>query len=94
VAYRWFCIAVLQGGSPAETYLRPVLRRLAQSLPDAVSIEHQAAEWRQIHPNHDLFVYANDMNPKYFPIQEVYAVPHTSKPEVADQTQQPNQARD
>ncbi len=90
VAYRWFCIAVLQGGSPAETYLRPGLRGLAQSLPDAASIEHEAAEWRQIHPNHDLFVYANEMNPKYFPIQEVYAVPHTPKPEIGHQTGQPN----
>jgi uncharacterized protein len=89
-AYRWFCIAVLQGGSPAEIYLRPGLHRLASSLPDAAFIEHEAAEWRQIHPNHDLFVFANEMNPKYFPIQEVYAVPHTPKPEVRDQTEQPN----
>ena len=89
-AYRWFCIAVLQGGSPAETYLRPGLRRLAQSLPDPASVEHEAAAWRQIHPNRDLFVYANEMNPKYFPIQEVYAVPHTPKAEVGDQPEQPN----
>jgi uncharacterized protein len=89
-AYRWFCIAVLQGGSPAETYLRPGLRRLAASLPDAASVEHEAAEWRQIHPNRDLFVYADEMNPKYFPIQEVYAVPHTPKAEDGDQTEQPN----
>ncbi len=89
-AYRWFCIAVLQGGSPAEAYLRPGLLGLAQSLPDAASIEQQAAEWQQIHPNHDLFVYANKMNPKYFPIQEVYAVPHTPKPEIGHQTGQPN----
>jgi TPR repeat protein len=90
VAYRWFCIAVLQGGSPAETYLRPGLRRLATSLPDAASVEQEAAAWRQIHPNRDLFVYANEMNPKYFPIQEVYATPHTPKAEVGDQTEQPN----
>jgi uncharacterized protein len=90
VAYRWFCIAVLQGGSPAETYLRPGLRRLAASLPDAASVEQEAAAWRQIHPNRDLFVYANEMNPKYFPIQEVYATPHTPKPEAGDQTKQPN----
>jgi TPR repeat protein len=90
VAYRWFCIAVLQGGSPAETYLRPGLRRLATSLPDAASVEQEAAAWRQIHPNRDLFVYVNEMNPKYFPIQEVYATPNTPKPEVGDQTEQPN----
>jgi hypothetical protein len=59
-------------------------------LPDAASVEQDAAAWRQIHPNHDLFVYANEMNPKYFPIQEVYATPHTPKPEAGDQTQQPN----
>jgi len=90
VAYRWFCIAVLQGGSPAETYLRPGLRRLATSLPDAASVEQEAVTWRQIHPNRDLFVYVNEMNPKYFPIQEVYATPNTPKPEVGDQTEQPN----
>jgi uncharacterized protein len=89
-AYRWFCIAVLQGGSPAETYLRPGLQRMERSLADAASIEREAAAWRQIHPNRDLFVYANEMNPKYFPIQEVYAVPHTPKPEVGNQTGQPN----
>jgi TPR repeat protein len=90
VAYRWFCIAVLQGGTPAKTYLRPGLRRLAQNLTDAASVEHEATAWRQIHPNHDLFVYANEMNPKYFPIQEVYAVPHAPKAEVGDQPEQPN----
>jgi hypothetical protein len=90
VAYRWFCIAVLQGGSQAGTYLRPGLRRLAASLPDAASIEQEAAAWRQIHPNRDLFVYASEMNPKYFPIQEVYATPHTPNAEVGDQTKQPN----
>jgi TPR repeat protein len=90
VAYRWFCIAVLQGGSPAETYLRPDLRRLARSVADSASVEQEAAVWRQVHPNHDLFVFANEMNPKYFPIQEVYATPHTPKAEVGNQTEQPN----
>src|ERR1700733_7736546 len=37
-AYRLFCIAALQGGSPAETYLRPGLRRMAQRLADAASV--------------------------------------------------------
>lgn len=89
-AYRWFCIAVLQGGSPAETYLRPGLSRLAASLPEAASIQQEAEAWRQIHPNHDLFVYGNEMKPKYFPIQEVYALPHTPKVEVGDQTNRPD----
>jgi TPR repeat protein len=90
VAYRWFCIAVLQGGRPAETYLRPGLQRMARNLADATIVEQEAAAWRQIHPNHDLFVYTNEMNPKYFPIQEVYAMPHTQQPEAGDQTEQPN----
>src|SRR5579859_1587905 len=90
VAYRWFCIAVLQGGSPAETYLHPGLRRMAASLPDAASLEQEAAVWRQSHPNRDLFVYTNEMNPKYFPIQEVYATPHTPQGEAGDQTKRPN----
>ena len=89
-AYRWFCIAVLQGGSPAEAYLGTGLQRMARNLADADSIQQEAAEWRQIHPNHDVFVYANQMNPKYFPIQEVYAVPHTPTPEAGDQTGHPN----
>jgi hypothetical protein len=90
VAYRWFCIAVMQGGSPAETYLRPDLQRMARSLADAASVQQEAAAWQHIHPNRDLFVYTNEMNPKYFPIQEVYATPHTPKAEVGDQTEQPN----
>ena len=90
VAYRWFCIAILQGGSPAETYLRPGLRRLAASLLDAASIEQEAAAWQQIHPNRDLFFYADKMKPKYFPIQEVYATPHTPNAEADDQTEQPD----
>jgi uncharacterized protein len=90
VAYRWYCIAVLQGGGPAETYLRPGLHRMASSLSDAASVEQEAAAWRKIHPNRDVFVYGNEMNPKYFPIQEVYAVPNAPKPEVGNQTEQPN----
>ena len=93
VAYRWFYIAVLQGGSPAETYLRPALRRLAASLPDVASIEQEATAWRQTHPNCDLFVYSDEMNPKHIPIQdiqEVYATPHTPKAQDGDQTKQPN----
>ena len=91
-AYRWFRIAVLQGGSAAETYLRPELQRMAKSVADTASVEQEAAEWLQMHPNHDLFVYGNELNPKYFPIQEVYATAHapTVDNEVGNQTEQPN----
>ncbi len=40
------------------------------------SVEQEAAAWLQMHPNHDLFVFKNELNPKYFPIQEVYATAH------------------
>jgi TPR repeat protein len=91
-AYRWYRIAVLQGWSPAETYLRPGLQRLARSVADPASVEQEAAAWLQMHPNHDLFVFANEMNPKYFPIQEVYATAHTPSvdQEVGHQTEEPD----
>jgi TPR repeat protein len=91
-AYRWYRIAVLQGGNPAETYLRLGLQRLARTLPDPASVEQEAAAWLQMHPNHDLFVFANEMTPKYFPIQEVYATAHglAGDQDVGHQTEQPN----
>jgi TPR repeat protein len=72
-AYRWFRIAVLQGGSTAESSLHLELQRLATSMAETASTEQEAAAWVQMHPNHDLFVFKNELNPKYFPIQEVYA---------------------
>jgi TPR repeat protein len=91
-AYRWFRIAASQGGSPAQTYLHSELQRLATSVADTASAEQEAAEWLQTHPNHDLFVYGNELNPKYFPIQEVYATAHapSADNEVGNQTEQPN----
>jgi uncharacterized protein len=88
-AYRWFRIAVLQGGSPAETYLRPELRRMAKNVTDTASIDQEAGEWLQVHPHHDLFVLRNEL--KYFPIQEVYATAHAPVDnEAGNQTEQPN----
>ena len=91
-AYRWFRIAVLQGASAAETYLRPELKRMAKSGTDTASVEQEAAAWLQMHPHHDLFVWGNEQTPKYFPIQEVYATAHTPivDNEVGNQTEQPN----
>jgi TPR repeat protein len=71
--YRWYRIAVLQGGSPAEAYVHPELQRLAKSIADPSAIEQEATAWQQMHPNHDFFVFKNGFDPKYFPIQEVYA---------------------
>jgi TPR repeat protein len=76
-AYRWFRIAVLQGGSPAESFLRAELQRLATSVPGTASVEQEASAWLELHPNHDVFVFKNELNPKYFPIQEVYATAQT-----------------
>ena len=72
-AYRWLRIAILQGGSPAETYVHHELQRLAKSLADTSSADQEAALWMQMHPDRELFAFANEMNAKYFPIQEVYA---------------------
>jgi TPR repeat protein len=80
-AYRWYRIAVLQGGSPAEAYLHLELQRLATSVGDTASAEQEAEAWVQMHPNHDLFVFKNEINPKYFPIQEVYATAQAPKVE-------------
>jgi uncharacterized protein len=87
-AYRWLRIAVLQGGNPAEHELQ----RLARSLADTTSADQEAAVWLQLHPNHDLFVFTNEMNPEYFPIQEVYATAHAPAVdnEVENQAEEPN----
>jgi TPR repeat protein len=87
-AYRWLRIAVLQGGSPAETYVHHELQRLARALADPASTDKEAAEWLQSHPDRDLFAFANQMNATYFPIQEVYA-PAVDK-EVESQAEEPN----
>ena len=91
-AYRWYRIAASQGGSAAQAYLHREMQRMASSVADAVSTEQEAAVWLQTHPNHDLFVYQNGLNPKYFPIQEVYATAHTPSvdKEVGNQTRQPD----
>jgi hypothetical protein len=46
----------------------------------------------QMHPNHDVFVYKNELNPKYFPIQEVYATAQAPNVEekAGQQPEQPN----
>jgi hypothetical protein len=91
-AYRWYRIAASQGGSAAQTYLHREMQRMANSVANAASTEQEAAEWLQMHPNHDLFIYQNELNPKYFPIQEVYATAHAPSVdnEVGNQTEQPN----
>ena len=86
-AYRWLRIAVLQGGSPAETYVRHELQRLARSLADTTSADREAAEWLQSHPDHDLFAFANEMNAKYFPILEVHAIAHAPAVDNEEQSQ-------
>jgi TPR repeat protein len=89
-AYRWFRIAVLQGGSTAQSHLHWELQRLATSMAETASTEQEAVAWVQMHPNHDVFVYKNELNPKYFPIQEVYATAQAPNVEEKRQTEQPN----
>ena len=71
-AYRWFRIAVAQGGSPAEKFLHHELQRLAAGIPDSSSVDQEAAVWLQTYPNHDLFVVTNGLNAKYFPLEDTY----------------------
>jgi TPR repeat protein len=91
-AYRWFRIAASQGGSAAEAYLRPELQRMAARVGDTAPTEQEASAWLQVHPHHDLFVFGNELNPKYFPIQEVYATAHAPAvdSEVGNQSERPN----
>jgi hypothetical protein len=91
-AYRWFRIAALQGGSPAESYLDNELARLKKTVPDSAATEQEAAAWLQIHPNHDVFAFKNEINTKYFPIQEVYATAQAPNVEekAGQQTEQHN----
>jgi TPR repeat protein len=91
-AYRWFRIAVLQGGSTAQSHLLWELQRLATSMAETASTEQEATAWMQMHPNHDVFVYKNELNPKYFPIQEVYATAQAPNVEekAGQQTEQRN----
>jgi TPR repeat protein len=72
-AYRWYRIAVLQGGGPAEAYLHPELQHLANSIADNASVEQEAVAWQQMHPHQEFFVFKNGIDPRYFPLQEVYA---------------------
>jgi TPR repeat protein len=91
-AYRWFQIAVSQGRSPADNFLRGELECLAASIPNAAAADREAAAWLQAHPNHDLFVYSNGLNAKYFPIKDVYAATAQAPAadEVGNQTKQPD----
>jgi TPR repeat protein len=88
-AYRWFRIAALQGGSPAESYLHYDLARLARIVPDSAATEQEAAAWLQVHPNRDVFAYKNEIDPKCFPILEVYAT--AQDPNVEEKAGQPTE---
>ena len=88
-AYRWFRIAALQGGSPAESFLHNELAYLANTVPDGAATEQEAAAWLQIHPNHDVFAFKNEINPRYFPILEVYAT--AQAPNVEEKAGQPTE---
>jgi TPR repeat protein len=91
-AYRWFRIAALQGGSSAESLLHNELERLARTFPDRAAAEQEAAAWLQAHPHRDVFAFKNELNPRYFPIQEVYATAQAPNVEekAGQQTEQHN----
>jgi hypothetical protein len=68
------------------------LQRLAKSLADTTSADQEAKVFLQMYPNRDLFAFANEMNARYFPIQEVYATAHAPSVanEVENQSEAPN----
>ncbi len=72
-AFRWFSIAVRQGGTAAEENMRSSLEKCRAALtPDQLDQEMRAAnDWVTQHPHADLFVF-EDMR-SAFPVGEVYA---------------------
>jgi hypothetical protein len=75
VAYRWFTIAVKQGGPPAEKLLANDLLVVRQVLTAEQQSEAELAAqtWLAAHPNEDIFVHGSELNLAYFPMSEVYA---------------------
>jgi uncharacterized protein len=72
-AFRWFSIAVLQGGQVAEENMRANLEKCRAALTaDQQRQEMRAAnDWVAQHPHTDLFVF--DGMHSAFPVSEVYA---------------------
>ena len=72
-AFRWFSIAVRQGGTAAEENLRAHLERCRAALTaDQLDRELSAAnDWIAQHPHADLFFFDDMRAP--FPVGEVYA---------------------
>jgi uncharacterized protein len=74
VSYRWFRIAVLQGGAPAEAYLAAALRFQAKQLgAKEQAVDKDAGAWLRAHPTDDLFTFSDGTDGGAFPDREAYA---------------------
>lgn len=74
-AFRWFTIAIRQGGSEADERMHRDLVRCRQALSaDQQNEEEQAANaWLTQHPHADLFVFDNPVHSQ-FPTAEILAI--------------------
>jgi uncharacterized protein len=74
-SYRWFRIAVLQGGTPAADYLDTTLQLQGKQLgPNKEAIANKAARaWLAAHPGDGLFTFDDGINARYFSNLEAYA---------------------
>lgn len=72
-AFRWFAIAVRQGGTEADALMRASMEKCRAALgAEQQEAELRAADsWLAEHPRADLFVF-EDMH-SHFPVGEVYA---------------------
>lgn len=75
VSYRWFRIAVLQGGAPAEAYLGSTLRFQAKQLGanEQALVDKDAGAWLTAHPTDDLFTFSDGIDGGAFRDREAYA---------------------
>jgi hypothetical protein len=75
VSYRWFRIAILQGGAPAEAYLGAALRFQAKQLgaKEQALVDKDAGAWLTAHPTDDLFTFSDGTDGGAFPDREAYA---------------------
>jgi uncharacterized protein len=90
VSYRWFRIAVLQGGAPAEAYLGSTLRLQGKQLGnnEQALVDKDAGAWMMAHPNDDLFTFSDGIPGGAIPDREAYAaiqaLQHASKKEATN----------
>jgi TPR repeat protein len=90
VSYRWFRIAVLQGGAPAEAYLGSTLRFQGQRLgaSEQALLDKDGGAWMLAHPIDDLFTFSDGITGGAIADREAYAaiqaLQHAAKKEATN----------